>query len=424
MAIKNNILINLETAQNNLINKNFYEEALKNIFYAKELCQKGLSKENFIAYEEVYDGIILALNNLTNAGEIKELKNLALEFLTYLINETQNENKFKKEIVFLPIQAAMWDSLESVWKEAYNDKEHCITYVIPLPYTNVNRDQSINEWRSDTEEFPKYVPTVRYNEVDLEAMHPDVIFINNPYDDITITMTQNKYFSEKLKNYTDKLVYIPYFVLEENKETPIKEEDIKNFALTYGVLYADNIIIQSEEMKRLYINVLIKEMPSLTKEYWENKIIAAGSPKIDKVIFSKKEDFDLPENWSKIIKNKKVILYNTSLKATLKNIEKVIDKLKYIFEIFKNRNDVALWWRPHPLLKNTVHFKYPEFEKEYLKLEKKYIEEDFGIYDETGDLHRAICYSDAYYGDLSSVIVLYKNTGKPIMLENFDIVSN
>jgi len=47
-----------------------------------------------------------------------------------------------------------------------------------------------------------------------------------------------------------------------------------------------------------------------------------------------------------------------------------------------------------------------------------------GIYDDTGDLHRAICYSDAYYGDLSSVIVLYKNTGKPIMLENFAIVSN
>ena len=34
------------------------------------------------------------------------------------------------------------------------------------------------------------------------------------------------------------------------------------------------------------------------------------------------------------------------------------------------------------------------------------------------ELDRAIALSDAYYGDPSSVVHLYKQTGKPIMIQN------
>ena len=39
------------------------------------------------------------------------------------------------------------------------------------------------------------------------------------------------------------------------------------------------------------------------------------------------------------------------------------------------------------------------------------------IYDDSSDLNRAITLSDAYYGDLSSVVHLYLKTGKPIMIQ-------
>ena len=41
---------------------------------------------------------------------------------------------------------------------------------------------------------------------------------------------------------------------------------------------------------------------------------------------------------------------------------------------------------------------------------------------DTADLHRAIALSDAYYGDWSSVVSLYEKTGKPILIQNADIV--
>lgn len=45
----------------------------------------------------------------------------------------------------------------------------------------------------------------------------------------------------------------------------------------------------------------------------------------------------------------------------------------------------------------------------------------WGIYDDTPDIDRAIALSDAYYGDMSSVVELYKVTGKPIMIQNLEI---
>ena len=45
----------------------------------------------------------------------------------------------------------------------------------------------------------------------------------------------------------------------------------------------------------------------------------------------------------------------------------------------------------------------------------------FGIYDDSANMERAIAVSDAYYGDWSSIVWLYKQTGKPIMIQNAEV---
>ena len=231
----------------------------------------------------------------------------------------------------------------------------------------------------------------------------------------TITSVESRYYSRNLKECADRLIYIPYFVLEE----PCSKEGVEHFATTPGVFNADKVIVQSEDIRQLYIDVLVEKSNQPSRKYWEEHILGLGSPKIDKVLTSTREDFELPEEWKKLIEGKKVVLYNTSIAATLTNADKVCDKLRYVFDVFRNRDDVVLWWRPHPLMKPTIHASCPQIEAEYLAIEKEYIEEGFGIYDESPDVHRAICFSDAYYGDGSSVLDLYKVTGKPIMMQNF-----
>nr|MCR4743957.1 hypothetical protein [Lachnospiraceae bacterium] len=92
---------------------------------------------------------------------------------------------------------------------------------------------------------------------------------------------------------------------------------------------------------------------------------------------------------------------------------------KRVLEIFKeNRDEIALLWRPHPLMEATVRSIHPELWDEYSRIVEKYKEEKWGIYDDTAELDRAIAISDAYYGDASSVVNLYQKTGKPVMIQN------
>ena len=51
----------------------------------------------------------------------------------------------KKVLVFLPYKASMWDCMESVWRAAVEDEEHCKVYVVPIPYADLNPDHSVKE---------------------------------------------------------------------------------------------------------------------------------------------------------------------------------------------------------------------------------------------------------------------------------------
>lgn len=152
---------------------------------AKALCQKGLPEGEYIKYGEVYEGIIMAFGQILSgqaAGEAKEIITLCKELLQHIVLETTKETRFKKEIFFLPYKASMWDSLESVWKAAAEDQENCLAYVMPIPYCDRNPDGTAREWHCERNEFPKYVPTLDWQSVDLKKWHPDVIFYHYSYD--------------------------------------------------------------------------------------------------------------------------------------------------------------------------------------------------------------------------------------------------
>jgi hypothetical protein len=98
-------------------------------------------------------------------------------------------------------------------------------------------------------------------------------------------------------------------------------------------------------------------------------------------------------------------------------------KLRSVFDCFRGRDDVALWWRPHPLNEATYRSMRPQLLREYEGIVSEYRRAGFGIYDDTSDLHRAIARSDAYYGDGSSLVAMYAVTGKPVMIQNAKILS-
>ena len=342
----------------------------------------------------------------------------------------------RKEVVFLPYKASMWDSLESVWKVADADPD-CDAYVVPIPYFDKNPDGSFRQMHYEGDLYPPYVPVTKYEEYDFGAHRPDEIYIHNGYDDWNlVTSVHPNFYSRNLKKYTEKLVYIPYFILGEiDPDNKQAVEGIKHFCFMPGIVNADKVIVQSENMKKIYIREYLKAAKEcglkgkhLDRTYLEQKFLGTGSPKFDKVLNTKKEDLEVPDEWLKLIKKsdgmpKKVIFYNNSISALLQHNEKMITKMESVFKIFKeNRDEVALLWRPHPLIQATIESMRPQLWERYKELRDRYIEEGWGIYDDSADLDRAVVLSDAYYGDSSSVVQLYKRIGKPIMLQNVQIL--
>lgn len=382
--------------------------------------------------EKVY---LLCVNWPDEKLRDKELKNIRV-----LLNKVKNSILYdikdsKKEVVFLPYKASMWDSLESVWKAADEDPE-CDAYVIPIPYYDKNPDGSFKEMHYEGELYPKYVPITDWQAYDLEKNHPDVIFIHNPYDGGNhVTSVHPFFYSKNIKKFTEKLVYIPYFVLEEaESKNKAFVEKVSHFVLNSGVINSDVTIVQSKAMREIYIDVLLKQfdrekLSESAKKTIENKILAIGSPKFDKVHLLDKKDYPLPQEWAELIGGKKVVMFNNSIPQVLVHKEAFLDKLESVLAYFKEQDDYVLWWRPHPLIDASIESMRPQLAERYKQIVNDYCDAQYGIYDNTADLYRAIAWSDRYFGAKSSVIWLYGLTGKPLMTvstgvgirKNFDI---
>lgn len=367
---------------------------------------------------------------LSDEEQIRKLSKKIQKQLIHLNNRIRHEiPEDKREVVFFPYKASMWDSLESVWMAADAD-EDTDAYVVPIPYYDKNPDGTFREMHYEGNEYPDYVPITNWEEYVFEERRPDIIFIHNPYDQFNyVTSVHPRFYSGNLKKYTEKLVYIPYFILSEVK--PDDDEaikGIKHFCINEAVNNADKVIVQSEDMRQVYIKVLTEESGGSkeAREYWEKKIDGSGSPKVDKVLRTKREDLKIPEEWLKIIQKpdgsfKKIIFYNTSVTALLRHDEQMLKKMESVFQMFyENRDGVALLWRPHPLMESTLVSMRPQLWEEYRKIRDKYREEAWGIYDDTADMDRAVVLSDGYYGDGSSIVQLYQKTGKPIMFQSVE----
>ena len=350
--------------------------------------------------------------------------------LVSIENSVKNDIRERVEAVFLPYKASMWDSLESVWKAADEDPD-CDAYVIPIPYFDKNPDGSFREEHYEGDLYPEYVPVTHYNDYDFAGRRPDMIFIHNPYDECNyVTSVHPFFYAKNLKRFTDKLVYIPYFILGE--VDPENKEAVKNiahFCTVPGVIYADKVIVQSEAMRQIYVDVMTEFTAkganiAANRRYWEEKIEGSGSPKVDKVLRTRKEELEIPEEWQKVIEKpdgswRKIVFYNTSVTALLEHGERMLEKMQNVFQVFyENRDEVALLWRPHPLIKATIESMRPELWRDYESIVKEYQEAGWGIYDDSADLNRAIGLSDGYYGDKSSIVQLYQKTKKFIMIQN------
>lgn len=362
--------------------------------------------------EEYCEAVYDVFANITDGYNGNKAQKLLDKKLIKAENSVKNDVKVKLEIVFLPYKASMWDSLESVWKAADEDPD-CDAYVVPIPYYDRNPDRSFGEYHYEGGEYPDYVPIVHYEAYDFEKRRPDVVYIHNPYDEYNyVTSVDPRFYSSKLKKYTDCLFYVPYFIFPKSPE-----EHLINTSVLQN---ADCIAVQNEQVRDAYINEIIKNCNSKDKKY----IFALGSPKTDKIYDICQNGINISEQWILQAQGKKKMFINTNVSLILHNKEKFIDNLSRVFKILDRRKDVFVIWREHPLTYATLRSMCPGMLKEYDELKAFFIKSGLGILDTNTEAYEAIYFSDCYFGSGGSLAPIYAVTGKPMLLTAYNYPEN
>ena len=202
----------------------------------------------------------------------KQQKNTVRTARSILRQVNDENNTDKKTVVFMPYKSKYWENMEALWKE-YSDNDEYNVVVIPLPYYYKNFDGTA-DYCEDKGTYPDYVELTTYENYRFEQMNPEKIIIQNPYDEFNMTVTVHPaFYSRNLAIHTDELIYMPYFKTEEIDENDMRAYKwMKEYVTMPGVVYADKVIVQSENIKKLYVKKLTEFLGEDLQKEWDNKI--------------------------------------------------------------------------------------------------------------------------------------------------------
>ncbi len=213
------------------------------------------------------------------------------ELLKELAEQTRQAKKMldeqipdRMEVVFFPYKASMWDSMDLIW-EASEQDEDCDAYVVPIPYYDRNQDGTFSGYHYEGDELPSHITVTHYENYNLQKHWPDTIFIQNPYDETDAAISVDpRFYSHTLKGVTDTLVYISDFLPDETPDgfSEAVDRAIK-LCTAPGTLNADMVIVHSEKMKQVYIDILTQNFGESTRKDWEKKIFSIRSSEIEQL---------------------------------------------------------------------------------------------------------------------------------------------
>ena len=255
--------------------------------------KKGEGTKSVSAIEEYCEALFELYQRISEQGTtgdfskvpallVKSLKKEMKNILTCLENlRAAVQKDFKKQVVFLPHSAKHFASLRPL-VDALLEEEKVECKIIPIPYYDKCGDGRLKEIHYEGEDFPKGYEIVDYNCYDFSVELPDCIIINSPYDEFNPVWTvDSAFYSKELKKYSNKLIYIPWFVTDEID--PRSEEDGKSFTnMEYyvtvpGLFHSDFTIVQSEGMKKAYLAKIKEFAGKDISKKMEKKIFGAGS---------------------------------------------------------------------------------------------------------------------------------------------------
>ena len=227
----------------------FFQEA------RNEIIEYGVNIPHFALNMKEYKNFINQENTIRNFRKLASI-----------------DTEKKRTVLFMPFKAKYWKTMQPLW-EKYSQIEDIDVLVMPMHYYYRNINGTVEQYVEE-DEYPKELHMVSLDEYNFEKNRPVEIVFQNPYDECNVATTVHPiYYSKNLFMHTDKLTYIPYFTTEEIAEDDMRADASMNEYVTMpGVVYSDRVILQSENIKKLYVRKLVEFYGEDTRDKWESKL--------------------------------------------------------------------------------------------------------------------------------------------------------
>lgn len=303
-----------------------------------------------------------------------------------------DEVNYQVRAVFFAELGEKWDAMESVY-QFMRDDPRFDPIVVRTPVGRVSETSGERRQEIIYKDFlsPMGVPSLGYDQYDLEEDCPELAFISQPYESCTL----EQFWPENIAKHT-RLVYLSYFVP--------------------SIVLADYPTVLCQ--MRVY-DVSWKVIGSSQKHYdYYRKhshhaganMLVTGMPKLDPIIKAQSQGVPLPSGWEKLSK-KKVFLWNSWFDISVSSVR----FFEQIFSWFRAHTDCALIWRPHPMTEAVTKVYCPE-QYGYLEQCMERVENaPNAVLDRESSYMPSFICSDAQISDHSSLMQQYLPMDKPLL---------
>lgn len=335
----------------------------------------------------------------------------------------------RKEVVFIVHKSEEWKYVQWYFNNTKN-VEKMDVYIVAVPYYYKKYDGTCYDAKYELEKIKQVVRSfngtdenvVDNEQFDIALHHPDIIVIQNPCDEWNNTITLAKdYYSSTLQKLTDKLVYIQSFKVEEFTEESYREwHNMKYYCTMPGVVRADEVYVQSESMRRLYMEKLTKFSEKNLYSVWEKKVHNMSSNMQNAFVTNTKKQVQEDRK-----KQRKKIAFYVQVGSVIQYGEQMMKKLHSVISVFENNRDsVEMVWICDGETEQYLEKYNSKLEKEYAKAKKIIIDKSIGyyIYREGRSIVELVDMCDAYYGCESYIALEFSMNKKPVMVMEVEVM--
>lgn len=364
---------------------------------------------------EEYCELLYQFSQADNESDVETIQNriqYALGKLGVVLEDTLLN---RKEVLFVVDKYSEWNWIkEYVIKESREPDSNVI--VVVVPYYGKRFDGSLNGINDESTLFEQIeienVAFESYDSYQLAFHHPEKIYIQNPYDQWDSGISIHPYYyTENLRKNCDELIYVPPFRLDEFDDTYYCEyHNMTSYVTVPGVVRADKVYVQSENMRAMYIKKLTDWASKDTENIWHQKISVCDSSMLD--------DEEVAQGKALVLDadSMKNVLYHTEISIIIQYGEKALDKIETVLGIFKSNSDkVHMIWNINEEFIPTLKRLIPEYLDRFNRLVS--LAKDIGTF-EISDGKNIADNCTAYYGDSCYLVRRCQLRKIPIMIGN------